>query len=125
MDASNLTMQNGHLVFWFYVSEENGDARYADNAAAIKARIQGGRIEVSSGQGANKGIAWNTATVFKNTLQMGWNKIDLKFSDATVYGDGFSLNTAALDWFRVYWEGPVALYDKYTFGFDNIYFYAE
>jgi hypothetical protein len=125
LNASALTKENGHLVFWFYVSEENGDARYADNAAAIKARISGGRIEVSSGQGSNKGIGWDTAQVFKAGLKMGWNKFDLKFSDATVYGYNFTLDTSKLDWFRVFWNGPVALYDKYTFGFDNVYFYAE
>lgn len=128
LNANVLTMSNAHLVFWFYVSEDaTGDDRWATYADKIKARVSGnGRIEISSG-GGNKGIYWKTADVFKTTCPIvaGWNKIDLKFSDAQTYGDSFTLNFSAIDWFRVYWEGPVALYDTFTLGFDDIYLYAE
>ena len=129
LNASALTKDNGHLVFWFYCQEGPSDNtdRWATYADKYRARITGGWIRISSGKGTNGGIQWSTKDVLTNKypIQPGWNKIDLKFSDAQVYGDGFVLDTSKIDFFQMYWEGPVASYDTYTLGFDNIYFYAE
>ena len=116
------SLSRGHLSFWFYI-EPREDGNNAEKLTK-KNRINGGRIELSS-IGGNKGIFWETKNVLKN-LNDGWNLIDLKFKDAQIYGDDPNpLNPSKIIWFRIYMNGPAALYDTYTYGIDNIVVYED
>ncbi len=120
IDAKMTSPHRGHVSFWFYV-ENRADG---NNAAKLSGRVNGGRIEVSN-DGGNKGIYWETKDVFKD-LKDGWNLIDLKFRDAKGYGDeNYVINPAKISWFRIYMNGPAALYDEYTWGIDKIAFYED
>ncbi len=117
------SLKHGHVSFWFYI-EPREDGSNAQKMTRSN-RIQGnGRVELSS-IGGSKGIYWPSKDVLKN-LNDGWNLIDLKFADAKIYGDDPNpLNPQKIVWFRIYIEGPAALYDTYTYGIDNIVVYED
>lgn len=122
VNAGISSFSRGHLSFWFYI-EPREDGNNAEKLTK-KNRINGGRIELSS-IGGSKGIFWETKNVLKN-LNDGWNLIDLKFKDAQIYGDDPNpLNPSKIIWFRIYMNGPAALYDTYTYGIDNIVVYED
>ncbi len=116
------SLKHGHVSFWFYI-EPREDGSNAQKMTRSN-RISGGRVELSS-IGGSKGIYWETKNVLKN-LNDGWNLIDLKFADAQIYGDDPNpLNPQKIVWFRIYMNGPAALYDTYTYGIDNIVVYED
>lgn len=122
VNAGISSFNRGHLSFWFYI-EPREDGNNAEKLTK-RNRINGGRVELSS-IGGNKGIYWETKNVLKN-LNDGWNLIDLKFKDAQIYGDDPNpLNLSKITWFRIYMNGPAALYDTFTYGIDNIVVYED
>lgn len=78
---SNVTIANGALRFWYYVSD------------VTKCGIP--RVELGSGGAADVDeLSWPL-----NGLVNGWNLVALNLSDATQTG---TPNLKAIDWFRIY-----------------------
>lgn len=104
------TQQTGHLHFKLYISDKEAFA------------TGDGQIELSHSNAAdNQEISWSTAAMIAG-CNVGWNDIDLKFSEASGWGTGNDYNPGGTNWFRIYF---VSLNKAATVMIDDIYFYAE
>ena len=96
----------GHFQFWLYVSD----------ASAINGTDN--QVEIGSGGRADANeLHWKLPT-----LQNGWNKIDLKLSDAESQGGDCDLR--AINWFRVFNVMDAAT-GSVTVKVDRLRFYKE
>ena len=96
----------GHFQFWLYVSDASA-FNGADN-----------QVEIGSGGKADANeLNWKLPT-----LQNGWNKVDLKLSDATAAGGEIDLR--AMNWFRIYSQ-TTAPAGSVTVKVDRLRFYKE
>ena len=97
---------DGHLEFWLYVSD----------ASAVNGTEN--QVEIGSGGAADTNeLNWKLPT-----LVDGWNKIDLKLSDAKSVGGDMLLS--AMNWFRIY-SNTSAPAGSVTFKLDRLRFYKE
>lgn len=98
--------ENGHFQFWLYVGSLD-----FDNAA-------GGEIEItSSGESDKSEYNWQFSSL---NLSPGWNKVDLRISDAVKNGSGQDLSN--INFVRLYQAGATA---KHIFKIDDLRFYKD
>lgn len=98
--------EGGHFQFWLYVSDASA-FNGVDN-----------QVEIGSGGKADTNeLNWKLPT-----LQNGWNKVDLKLSDATAAGGEIDLH--AMNWFRIYSQ-TTAPAGSVTVKVDRLRFYKE
>lgn len=98
--------EGGHFQFWLYVSDASA-FNGVDN-----------QVEIGSGGKADTNeLNWKLPT-----LQNGWNKVDLKLSDATAAGGEIDLH--AMNWFRIYSQ-TTAPAGSITVKVDRLRFYKE
>ncbi|MBQ3722432.1 MAG: DUF3823 domain-containing protein [Bacteroidales bacterium] len=98
--------EGGHFQFWLYVSDASA-FNGVDN-----------QVEIGSGGKADTDeLNWKLPT-----LQDGWNKVDLKLSDATSVGE--PMNLKAMNWFRIYSQ-TTAPAGTVTVKVDRLRFYKE
>ncbi len=98
--------EGGHFQFWLYVSD----------ASAVNGVDS--QVEIGSGGKADANeLNWKLPT-----LQNGWNKVDLKLSDATAVGGEIDLR--AMNWFRIYSQ-TTAPAGSVTVKVDRLRFYKE
>lgn len=83
-----LTMDNGQLHFWFYVSDPT------------QLKVDGQIELTSSGKSDDHELDWNLGDLIPN-LKAGWNEMKLNFSDAGKTADG-GADITALNYFKVY-----------------------
>ncbi len=96
----------GHFQFWLYVSDASA-FNGVDN-----------QVEIGSGGKADtQELNWKLPT-----LQDGWNKVDLKLSDATAAGGEIDLR--AMNWFRIYSQTSAPA-GSITVKLDRLRFYKE
>ena len=96
----------GHFQFWLYVSDASA-FNGVDN-----------QVEIGSGGKADtQELNWKLPT-----LQNGWNKVDLKLSDATAAGGEIDLR--AMNWFRIYSQTSAPA-GSVTVKVDRLRFYKE
>ena len=99
-------LEGGHFQFWLYVSDASA-FNGVDN-----------QVEIGSGGKADANeLNWKLPT-----LQNGWNKVDLKLSDATAAGGEIDLR--AMNWFRIYSQ-TTAPAGSVTVKVDRLRFYKE
>ena len=96
----------GHFQFWLYVSDASA-FNGVDN-----------QVEIGSGGKADtQELNWKLPT-----LQDGWNKVDLKLSDATAVGGEIDLRS--MNWFRIYSQTSAPA-GSVTVKVDRLRFYKE
>lgn len=89
---TQVSMENGVFSFWMYVSDLTMLPTNLPN--------WGSSIEITSAaQPDNQEIHWDFSQL---SLHNGWNKVDLKLSDATIDNRGGDINLHAVNWFRMY-----------------------
>lgn len=99
-------LASGHFQFWLYVSDASA-FNGVDN-----------QVEIGSGGKADANeLNWKLPT-----LRDGWNKVDLKLSDATAAGGDIDLR--AMNWFRIY-SNTSAPAGSVTMKVDRLRFYKE
>ena len=99
-------LAGGHFQFWLYVSDAS-----AFNGVE-------NQVEIGSGGKADTNeLNWKLPT-----LQDGWNKVDLKLSDATAVGE--TMNLKEMNWFRIYSQ-TTAPAGSVTVKVDRLRFYKE
>ncbi len=99
-------LEGGHFQFWLYVSDAS-----AFNGVDSQVEIgSGGKADANE-------LNWKLPT-----LQNGWNKVDLKLSDATAAGGEIDLR--AMNWFRIYSQ-TTAPAGSVTVKVDRLRFYKE
>ena len=99
-------MADGHFEFWLYVS----------NAALVNGSQS--QVEISSsGKADANELNWQLPN-----LVDGWNKVDLKLTDANAVGGDIDLRN--INWFRIY-NNMDATPGSVTFKVDRLRFYKE
>ncbi|WP_262245898.1 DUF3823 domain-containing protein [Parapedobacter soli] len=89
---TEVSMEHGVFSFWLYVSDvQMLNTNIPDWGSAIEI--------TSSGGPDNQELSWNFSML---TLHNGWNKIDLKLSDAIIDNRGGDINLSAVNYFRMY-----------------------
>lgn len=89
---SEVSMEYGVFSFWLYLSD----------ASMLSTEIPdwGSSIEITSAGGSdNQELHWDFSML---SLHNGWNKIDLKLSDAIIDNRGGDINLQAINYFRIY-----------------------
>ncbi len=89
---SEVSIENGYLSFWLYLSD----------ASILSTSIPdwGSSIEITSaGLADSQELHWDFSML---RLNNGWNKIDLKLSDAVNDNRGGDINLSAINYFRIY-----------------------
>lgn len=89
---SEVSIENGYLSFWLYISD----------VSILSTDIPdwGSSIEITSaGVADNQELHWDFSML---RLNNGWNKIDLRLSDAVVDNRGGDINLSAINYFRIY-----------------------
>ncbi len=112
IDSKITNPSKGRLVFWFYVEE----------AAKLRARAKtGGRIEISGSNNHAHAMVWDSRKYIADVCTDGWNYISLPFSEGRNMDATHPFNHKAANYFRIYFDGSVDLYEM-TFGIDAIGF---
>ena len=102
-----VTIANGHLHIKYYVGTLN------------KLNPAAGQIELTSSNNPdNDELNWSTMVLANSKL--GWNEVDLKFSDGSISGN---FNPAAINWFRVYIPTTAEMEDAVQV--KEVFVYAE
>ena len=105
-----ITLENGHLHFMYYVSD----------LSKINPGV--GQVELTSSNNPDqKERGWNTN--FLKEAKVGWNEVDLKFSESANTSTDGDCDLSAINWFRFYnqavGEGQIPVQVK------DVYIYAE
>lgn len=89
---SEVSMENGYFSFWMYVSDVTIlNTNIPDWASTIEI--------TSSGAGDSQELHWDFSML---RLNNGWNKIDLKLSDAVIDDRGGAIKLSAINYIRMY-----------------------
>ncbi len=133
VDPGVMSLVRTHLAFDFnlvpysFNNPKDPNQVITNNAQKLIGRLTAnkGKIELShaGGGGASQHLYWYTKGALEN-IKDGWNTVDLALKDAMIT-DGYSFNPKGTNWFRMYIDGPAALYDEYHFGFDGIRLYED